>query len=83
MVHVKKGYRYGAWIVTLDGKETAFEGVGNKTLPALDRYYKPLPGIKSPKNWDDYTSELLDGADELWRRALTHGGYAKKTNSSR
>jgi hypothetical protein len=72
MVHVKEGYRYGAWIVTINGKERVFEGVGNRTLPALDQYYKPRAGIKSPKDWDDYTAELRDGADELWRRALMH-----------
>jgi hypothetical protein len=70
MIHVGDSCRYGAWVVTIDGERKVFEGVGTRTLPALDKYYKPKPGIEPPEDWRDYTKELLDGAEDRWLQEL-------------
>jgi len=74
MTHVQNGYRYGAWIVEIGGNRRVYEGVGNRTLPELDKYYKLKPGVRTPRDWDDYTHEFKEGAAELWRAEVTKIG---------
>ncbi len=62
MVFHRKGYRHGAWEISLGRKNWVLESTGMRRLPALDRFYKPLG--KDPKTWDDYTDELLDDGED-------------------
>ena len=58
----REGYRYGAWIISLNGKQAIVEAQGNQTLPELDRMY--VPKMANPKTWHDYTHELIPEAAE-------------------
>ncbi len=61
MVHARKGYQWGAWIVTLDGKTGTFLSNG-RGYPDLDRLYKPK--VANPQHYTDYSNDLVPGAIE-------------------
>jgi hypothetical protein len=61
MIHVKEGYQWGAWVVTLNGRTKVFEPNGNTYLE-LDRLY--VPAVSDPRHYRDYTKNLVDGAVE-------------------
>jgi hypothetical protein len=63
MIHVRRGYQYGAWIVTLNGKQKTFLSNGSG-YPELDRLYVPKAGITRPEHYRDYEHELVPGAIE-------------------
>ena len=67
MRHVKKGHRYGAWKVTLNGKTTIFEGTGMHRLPALDKYYV---GFSASKTWDEIDAVLVPGAEQRFLKRV-------------
>ncbi len=59
MVHVREGYQWGAWIVTVDGKTGTFLSNG-RGYPDLDRLYKPQ--VANPQHYTDYSNDLVPGA---------------------
>jgi hypothetical protein len=59
MVHARKGYQWGAWIVTLDGKIGTFLSNG-RGYPDLDRLYEPK--VANPQHYTDYSNDLVPGA---------------------
>lgn len=61
MRYQRAGYRYGAWILTLNDKTKVLESTGRKTLPQLDKLYIPM--VPNPKTWDDYTHNLVPCAE--------------------
>ena len=61
MIHVKKGYLWGAWEVTLAGKKRTFRSNG-RGYPDLDKLYKPKPEVQNPQHYTDYSDELVTGA---------------------
>jgi hypothetical protein len=61
MIWERSGYRYGAWIVTLNGKQRIFRAEGRHCFLDFDPLY--VPKVPNPReNWDDYSNELVDGA---------------------
>ena len=68
MVYQRKGYRYGAWIVRINGKVLVADATGNRSFPALDQLC--MPTTENPRYWDDYSTELLSNAESLLRRLL-------------
>ncbi len=62
MVYQRKGYRYGAWIIRIDGKEAVLKAAGNQSFPELDNLH--LPRHPNPKHWNDYWRELLPDAEK-------------------
>jgi len=56
----REGYRYGAWVISLDGKQAIVEAKGNHSLPDLDRLY--VPRVDHPRTWEDYTHDLIPNA---------------------
>jgi hypothetical protein len=66
MIFVRAGYLYGAWLVTVSGKQREFRSDGNG-FPELDPLYVPKPGIIKPQHYKDYTQTLVDGAiEKFW-----------------
>ena len=61
MTYERKGYRYGAWIITLGDKSRIFEADGNQSFPELDRLY--IPKVKNPKDQNDYADQLVPDAE--------------------
>ena len=57
MNYERKGYLYGAWIITLGNKSTVIESGGNQSFPELDRLY--VPKVQNPKDWNDYVDQLV------------------------
>src|SRR5690606_9563338 len=41
MVYQRKGYRHGAWVITIGGSTVVIEAAGNRSFPELDRLYVP------------------------------------------
>ncbi len=62
MRYQRSGYRFGAWILDLDGERRVLESTGSRALPALDRLY--VPKGPRPRTWDDYRRELVEDAEE-------------------
>jgi hypothetical protein len=58
----KKGSRFGLWTIRLGSKVLELECPGNETLPELDQFYVPRPGVEHPQTWNDLSAELKDGA---------------------
>lgn len=63
MTFVRKGYRYGAWVIRIGGREKIIEAEGNHSLPDLDRLYEPKDHVSDPKTWDDYSKQLVPNAE--------------------
>ena len=61
MVWAKKGYRHGAWIVTIADKRMVIPALGEQSFPQLDGLLVPLK--PDPKTWNDYTNDLLPDAE--------------------
>ena len=61
MVWAKKGYRHGAWIVTIADKRMVIPALGEQSFRQLDGLLVPLK--PDPKTWNDYTNELLPDAE--------------------
>lgn len=61
MVWVKRGYRYGAWVITIGDKSLVIAALGNQSFPALDRLLVPLAA--DPRTWNDYSNELAPDAE--------------------
>jgi hypothetical protein len=61
MTYERKGYRYGAWIITLGEKSIVLKADGNQSFPELDRLY--VPKIQKPKDWNDYVDQLVPDAE--------------------
>lgn len=68
MVYQRKGFRYGAWIIRIDGKRAVIEAAGNRAFPELDRLF--VAKTPSPRHWDDYSKELVPDAEALLMRLL-------------
>ncbi len=64
MVYEREGHRYGAWVISLNGKNKTIEATGAKSFPLLDKLYKRKPEISHPTQWDHYLHELRDDAEE-------------------
>lgn len=62
MIWHRAGFRYGAWIITLDGKTATIEATGERSIPELDHLYQPTS--PNPTTWDDYSSDLIDHVEE-------------------
>jgi len=62
MVWAKRGYRHGAWIITLRDKRAVIQASGEQSFPALDGLLVPVAA--DPKTWNDYSNELLPDAEE-------------------
>ncbi|MSQ96293.1 MAG: hypothetical protein EXR98_17315 [Gemmataceae bacterium] len=62
MVYEREGHRYGAWVISLNGKSRIVEATGAKSFPLLDKLYKRKPGVPHPTQWDHYLHELRDSA---------------------
>ena len=60
MKWVRKGYRFGAWEIKLNGKSKVVPATGKRSFPELDELYKPR--IEKPTTYDDYTNELIPEA---------------------
>jgi hypothetical protein len=68
MEYQRKGYRYGAWIIRIGGKEAVVEATGNRSFPELDGLH--VPRHSNSRHWDDYWAELLPDAQERLMRML-------------
>ncbi len=68
MRYQRSGYRFGAWIITLDGRRSVLKSTGRRALPKLDRLY--VPKVPKPTTWDDYRRELVEDAEERLLRLL-------------
>jgi hypothetical protein len=62
MTYVREGSRYGAWVISLDGKTASILATGEHSFPQLDRLH--VPKVVNPSRWDHYHDELLDDAEE-------------------
>jgi len=62
MTYHRKRFRYGAWIIALDGKTKVIKAMGNRSFEELDQTH--IPRIADPKCRDDYRNELIPGAEE-------------------
>ncbi len=60
MVYERQGYRYGAWVIKLGGKQRVVEAAGNRAFPELDGLH--VPHHTNPRYWDDYSRELVPNA---------------------
>ncbi len=58
----RSGYRFGAWIITLDDKRVVLESTGRRLLTELDSLY--VPKVPEPTTWEDYGRELVEDAEE-------------------
>lgn len=68
MIYQRTGYRHGAWIIKIDGRESVVEATGNRSFHDLDSLH--VPRCPNPKHWDDYWKELLPNAQERLLRML-------------
>lgn len=68
MVYQRKGFRYGAWIIRIGGKEAVVEATGNRSFPEIDGLR--VPRRPNPRHWDDYWTDLLPDAQERLLRML-------------
>ena len=57
MVWVKRGYRHGAWVITIGDKSTAIPAPGKQSFPELDRLLVPLAA--DPRTCNDSSNELV------------------------
>lgn len=61
MVYERKGYRHGAWVITIGENSVPIEAGGDQSFPSLDRLY--VPRVADPRHWDDYSDELVPDAE--------------------
>ncbi|HQH22579.1 MAG TPA: hypothetical protein PLJ89_10925 [Thermoleophilia bacterium] len=61
MVWARRGYRYGAWIVTIADRRMIIPASGEQSFPQLDGLLVPLKA--HPRTWNDYTNDLLPDAE--------------------
>jgi hypothetical protein len=61
MVYERAGYRHGAWIISLRGKQAKIEASGNRSFPPLDTLYQT--SHPNPEHWDDYDGPLVEDAE--------------------
>jgi len=62
MIYQRQGYRYGAWLISLDGKNVIKESTGMENLPELNQFYRPLR--TNPRTWFDYDDVLVPHGKE-------------------
>lgn len=62
MAWAKRGYRHGAWIITIRDKRLVIPASGNQSFPSLDGLL--VPKATDPKTWNDYTNDLLSDAEK-------------------
>jgi len=72
MVWAKRGYRHGAWIITLRDKRAVIEASGVQSFPALDGLLVPIAA--DPRTWNDYSNDLLPDAEERLLAMLRDSG---------
>jgi len=60
--YVRRGYRYGAWVIEIGDTTKIIEAEGNQSFPELDRFY--VPKIQDPKHYYDYYDQLIPEAEE-------------------
>ena len=58
----KEGHPFGVWTIRLGKKRLELEGRGDETLPELDQFFLPRPGVENPQRWRDLSAELAEGA---------------------
>ena len=63
VIFVHAGYLYGAWLVTVSGKQREFLSNGSGS-PKLEQLYGPKPSVTNPQHYAEYTQTLADGAIE-------------------
>ena len=68
MVYVREGYPHGAWVITVDGKRVVQQG-GEHSFPMLDSLYEPKHA--NPRQWEDYTRDLVPDAQSRLLSMLT------------
>jgi len=61
MAWAKRGYRHGAWIITIRDKRLVIPASGKQSFPQLDGLLVPL--TSSPRTWNDYSNDLLPDAE--------------------
>src|SRR5678815_2513700 len=62
MVYQRRGYPYGAWIISLGGKTVIIKSTGMGNLPELDQFYRPL--CPNPRTWKDYDDVLVPNGEQ-------------------
>jgi len=67
MTHVREGFQWGPWIITLDGRTRTFLSNG-RGYPELDKLYRPK--IANPQHYTDYTDELVPGTVNMLLQML-------------
>ena len=68
MVWAKRGYRHGAWIITIGDKRMTIAASGKQSFPQLDGLLVPL--TSDPKTWNDYSNDLLPDAESRLQAML-------------
>ena len=61
MTFEREGYRHSAWIIRLGERSTTIEADTNRSFRELDSFY--VPRVPNPKQWDDYSNELVPNAE--------------------
>jgi len=61
MVYQRKGYRHGAWVISIGENSVTIEDSGNRSFPQLDGLH--VPRVPDPRHWDDYSDELVPDAE--------------------
>lgn len=60
MTFEHEGYRHGAWIIRIGESSATIEADANRSFQQLDCFY--VPRVPNPKQWDDYSNELVPDA---------------------
>jgi hypothetical protein len=68
MVYQRRGYRWGAWIITIGDKQITLPASGDRSFPEIDSLH--VSQCANPKHWDDYSKELLPDAKRRLLRLL-------------
>ncbi len=61
MTYERKGYRHGAWVISIGESSVTIEADGSRSFPELDRLY--VPRVPDPMHWDDNLVELVPDAE--------------------
>ena len=62
MSYQRKGFQYGAWVISLNGKSKTIRAKGNQSFRELDRLY--VPKLVKLSRWMHTHDKLLDDAEE-------------------
>jgi hypothetical protein len=62
MIYERHGHRYGAWVIKIGERGLTVEGRGDRSFPEIDSLH--LPRAPNPKDWDDYSDDLVPDAED-------------------